>query len=128
LTISVPGEDGGLLVEAENFLPNSELTMPPEAPEDGYEESVTLKVHPPHSTGTFPAGDEAGLFVRTRVEKENGEIVSAHYSKIVGGITLHAGHTTLDFTYYFNPEPNERNLEFDPESNLAKDQSRSFPP
>ncbi|MEZ5415708.1 MAG: hypothetical protein R3F03_15480, partial [Opitutaceae bacterium] len=48
---------------------------------------------------------------------DDGSVVSANYSKVMGDI--YVSHTgVLRFTYYFNPTPNDRNLEFDPKRNL----------
>ena len=58
--------------------------------------------------------------VRTKVN-ERGEIISALYGKIHGRIET-GGYLQplprLQFTYYLNPTPNDRNIEFDPEKNL----------
>ncbi len=43
---------------------------------------------------------------------ERGNIVSAHYGKIYGDF--------MQFSYYLNPTPNDRNVEFDPKQNLLK--------
>jgi len=59
-----------------------------------------------------------GFFLRTRVKLDaQGNIISAHYTKIMGDIRL-AAQGSLHFTYYFNPTANDRNLEFDPSKNL----------
>jgi len=47
--------------------------------------------------------------VRTKMD-ENGNVVSAHYGKIYGDF--------MQFRYYFNPTPNDRNIEYDPKQNL----------
>ena len=49
--------------------------------------------------------------VRTVVD-DKGNIVSAHYGKIYGDF--------MEFKYYLNPTPNDRNVEFDPKQNLLK--------
>ena len=50
-------------------------------------------------------------FFRVRTAKDHeGNIVSAHYGKIYGDF--------MQFTYYLNPTPNDRNIEFDPKQNL----------
>jgi hypothetical protein len=64
--------------------------------------------------------DGQNYFFRVRTKKDSqGNIVSALYGKVSGdfrgGI---AGKLT--FTYYLNPEPNSRNMEFDPKQNLSK--------
>jgi hypothetical protein len=52
---------------------------------------------------------------------DKGDIVSANYAKLVGDIDLHAVRG-VSFTYYFNPTPNDRNLEFNPGRNLFPQQ------
>lgn len=49
--------------------------------------------------------------VRTKLD-ESGNVVSAHYGKIYGDF--------MQFSYYLNPTPNDRNVEFDPKQNLMK--------
>jgi hypothetical protein len=49
--------------------------------------------------------------VRAKVD-DRGNIVSAHYGKIYGDF--------MQFSYYLNPTPNDRNVEFDPKHNLMK--------
>ncbi len=59
-------------------------------------------------TNARPGG---GYFFRLRtVVDEKGEIVSCHYAKAYGDIP--------DLKIYFNPTPNDPNLEFDPKRNL----------
>jgi hypothetical protein len=41
---------------------------------------------------------------------QSGNIVSAHYGEIYGDF--------MQFAYYLNPTPNDRNIEFDPKQNL----------
>jgi len=57
--------------------------------------------------------------VRTILD-EKGNIVSAKYGKIYGPFDYGVGEKLdhLRFTYYFNPTPNDRNLEFDTSRNL----------
>ena len=77
------------------------------------------------------------LVLRVRsVTNEQGKIVSANYGKIYGPNLLdpiieygHMGDTDrLIFTYYFNPTPNDRNLEFDPTRNLLDVKRRVYQP
>lgn len=67
--------------------------------------------------------------IRSRTD-ESGKIISANYGKIYGPIQLIAGKTRKVFhptileaslsmkEVYFNPTPNDRNVEFDPKRNL----------
>ena len=50
--------------------------------------------------------------VRTTLD-QNGNIAKTCYGKIYGDF--------LRFKYFFNPMPNDRNVEFDPQKNLIKD-------
>jgi hypothetical protein len=44
----------------------------------------------------------------------NGNAKSALYGKIYGDTMM------MNFHYYLNPTPNDRNVEFDPKQNLLK--------
>ena len=115
LEISFPGEKEGLVEVRERFWPYSRLTMPHQAPTEGYVPArrYTAKNYP---SRTDP--DEVGFFLRTRVKLDkDGKIVSANYAKISGDFHLDA-RGFIGLTYYFNPVPNDRNLEFDPKRNL----------
>ena len=67
---------------------------------------------------------------RTRtVLDENGNLKSCHYGKMTNAVDVNkwAGRPNerpiISFTYYFNPTPNDRNLEFDTANNLFKNLS-----
>jgi len=101
--------------EEKRFLPKSLLKLPHLAPETGYEptrryETSTYKGRPPeHATG---------FFLRTRVQLDaSGDIVLANYGKIYGDLRFDP-RGTVRIWYYFNPMPNDRNLEFDTQRNL----------
>jgi hypothetical protein len=50
---------------------------------------------------------------------EHGVLKTAHYGKIYGPFKFADGRDReVVFTYYFNPTPNDRNLEFDGKNNL----------
>ncbi len=52
-----------------------------------------------------------------------GNLKQANYGKICGPIDFgvtRENETFLNFTYYFNPTPNDRNLEYAPGKNLLK--------
>jgi hypothetical protein len=50
----------------------------------------------------------------------SGNVTSALYGKIYGDFSQDIGNDAVRFTYYLNPEPNSRNMEFDPKQNLFK--------
>ena len=114
MDISFPGEKEGMHEEL-RFLEYSKLKLPHTAPSDGYQPTwrYERKNYQPPTTR-----DNVGFFLRTRVKLDpDGKIISANYAKLVGDIRFaHTG--VLIFTYYFNPTPNDRNLEFDPKRNL----------
>ncbi len=115
LEISFPGEKEGLVEEKERFLPYSKLTMPHEAPKEGYVPTWRYTAN----TYSFPTTREnVGFFLRTRVKLDkDGKIISTNYAKVTGDFQFDA-RGVLGLTYYFNPVPNDRNLEFDPKKNL----------
>lgn len=115
LEISFPGAKEGLREETERFLSYSRLKMPHTAPADGY--APTRRYTANTYSGT-KVRDDMGFFIRTRVKLDDkGDIVSANYTKIVGDFYLDARGFMM-FASYFNPTPNDRNLEFDPKRNL----------
>ena len=114
LEISFPGAKEGLFEEL-RFLKYSQLKLPHEAPLEGYGPTwrYTDNSYSPPTTR-----EQVGFFLRTRVKLDaQGNIISAHYTKIMGDLRL-AAQGSLHFTYYFNPTANDRNLEFDPTKNL----------
>lgn len=125
LKVTFPTIDGGVVELDEGFVPYCGLTMPHLAPEGGYGESLEIEASTYDSSKI--SYTQAPLLLRTRVEKRGEEIVRAHYAKLPDGIGLDA-RGSLKFRYYFNPRVNDRNLEFDPNRNLAEDQDRRFDP
>ena len=65
------------------------------------------------------------LRVRSRVDKE-GNLVSAHYAKLIGPIEADEGGVW--FAYYFNPNENDTNLEADTTKNLLPPHRLGFSP
>lgn len=115
LEISFPGEKEGL-VETTKFLSYSRFKMPHSAPLEGYVPSWRYE---DRSYRSWSARKDKGFFLRTRVLLDKqGNIVSANYAKVMGDFFLDAKHSCVSFAYYFNPTPNDRNLEFDPKKNL----------
>ena len=118
LEVSFPGENEGVITETERYWFYGQLRLPHLAPEDGYAPSLR------YETNTYeprPEPKRVGYYLRTRVELDaGGDIISANYAKIYDEIRFDA-RGTVSFWFYFNPTPNDRNLEFDPDRNL-------FPP
>ena len=68
--------------------------------------------------------------IRTKYN-EKGEIVSAYYGKIYGDFefegTLKEGLKGINFLYYLNTTPLDRNLEWDMKNNLCPEETRTYP-
>ena len=63
-----------------------------------------------------------GYIFRVNTIAKNNKVISANYGKISPGVKLVG--SGCKFVYFYNPVPNDRNLEFDPKKNLAKDGPR----
>jgi hypothetical protein len=106
----------------------SELRSPREAPLDGYRSTWSWhRARKPGQKSTEQIDDtkdDSNYFFRTRtIMDEQGKIKSALYGKIYEGFKF-AGAVTNGYLdsgpCFLNPEPNSRNMEFDPKRNLAK--------
>jgi hypothetical protein len=125
ITFSITGANKG-----DGFIPlpipvregGSGLRMPRNAPLAGYEPRVSVRdyrdsIDKP-SQNTVDENMNYFFRVRTILDKD-GNIESALYGKIHGDFQLDH-HGNIGFTYYLNPTPNDRNVEFDPKQNLFK--------
>lgn len=113
--MSFPGEEEGIL-EAKRFIGYSPMKLPHLAPEDGYLSTWKRMVN---NYDGIILPEDTGFFLRTRVKKDqHGRIISANYAKFIGRMNVMANTGRIEFFYYFNPTPNDRNLEFDPKNNL----------
>lgn len=126
LEVSFPGEKEGIISvdESNGYIAESEMRMPHLAPVDGYEKTLSWD---DVRNGQFMPKKGNGFFLRVRVRERNDQIIEANYAKInlrpYGAV--HDGlrfdpRGKISFTYYFNPDVNNRNLEFDPSKNLLK--------
>jgi hypothetical protein len=126
LTVSFPNAGDGIqefsIPESEK---SSELRSPHEAPADGYQPQwVQYDNRKPNTKIKTNRDLNRNYFFRVRTKlDEKGNVVSARYGKIYGDF--------MTFTYYLNPTPNDRNIEFDPKQNLIhnlkSDESVSAP-
>lgn len=95
-----------------------------EAPLTGYQSQYTytrrMRRQRKERLNVGQRKDQMAYFrVRTEVDDE-GNIIKAQYGKMYGDLY---GYFTdkgiqVSFTYYLNPMPNDRNVEFDPKQNL----------
>lgn len=102
-------------------LKGSELRSPHEAPADGYQPELAREISA-HSgrPSKFDYDPNRIYFFRVRTAlDENGNLKSALYGKIYGDF--------MQFCYYLNPTPNDRNVEFDPKHNLLSGQNVTAP-
>lgn len=115
LTVSFPNPGDGIqefaISDAEK---GSDLRSPHEAPAAGYQpqwmQTDNRKPGSPIETNRDP---NRNYFFRVRtVLDEKGDVKSANYGKIYGDF--------MQFQYFLNPTPNDRNVEFDPKQNLLK--------
>lgn len=97
-----------------------------EAPNDGYSQKMVFDYArgPDEIYYNTKLKEEEYLILRSRVEK-NGEgmITAANYAKFYCfAFDEERGNKEgyLRFMYYYNPTPNDRNLEFDGKNNLFK--------
>ena len=121
--------DGLQEVAIPDIAKNSAFRWERQAPESGYNPKRELRnAWFPDGSGKKPIRsfkketEWEGCFFRVRTVEQDGKIVSAYYGKIRGGIIVHpdskTGKPQIVFTYYFNPTPNDRNLEWDQKRNL----------
>jgi hypothetical protein len=100
------------------------LHLPRLAPEDGYSNKWEAIVYAREGRYHRPWREDDNYYFRVRTQKdEGGKIVHALYGKIYGPIEfwISTNGPLLKMTYYLNPTPNDRNLEFDPKRNLFTD-------
>lgn len=103
LSVSFPNHGDGIQeFTLSEWEKGSDLRSPHEAPVDGYQ---------PELAQTETTNPKRNFYFRVRTKlDESGNVVSARYGKIYGDLA--------QFTYYFNPTLNDRNVEFDPKQNL----------
>jgi hypothetical protein len=115
MEVSFSGKEEGIY-KTSQFLKYSQLKMPHSAPTEGY---VPTWRYEGRSYKAKGYREDVGYFLRTRVRLDrDGNIASANYAKIMGDFLVATKGGQVAFTYYFNPVPNDRNLEFDPKKNL----------
>ena len=94
------------------------------APEEGYSGAVQVYMGYASGKGSFETNQSSACYFRVRtVANEEGNIVSAYYGKISGPLKFDVRESDtgwVAFTYYLNPTPNGRNMEFDPKRNLFR--------
>lgn len=103
---------------------SSTFRMPYHAPINNYQQALSKTfLNKPDKIFRSPFHWDMNYFIRVRTEVDNeGNITSANYGKIEGdiefGAPLKIETAWLKFKYFFNPTPNDTNLEFDENRNL----------
>ena len=113
ITIAFPKVGDGIqLYDIPDSETGSGLRSPHTAPTDGYQSKLARETSALHGQPSKFEFDPKRIYLfRVRTVKDHeGNIVSAHYGKIYGDF--------MQFSYYFNPTPNDRNIEFAPNQNL----------
>jgi hypothetical protein len=119
IRVGFPRKGDGLIAFERDLQTGSELVSDHEAPKDGYQPVVLLRRSSVNGIIRDDAKEERNYYFRVRTEVDaEGRIVSANYGKIYGDF--------MSFIYYFNPTPNDRNVEFDPSRNLFRGDSAAF--
>ncbi len=121
LRISFSNKGDGIQSVLVPINKGSELRLPRYAPEEGYESTLVKEIGRAAEGNAINSGtrEDQNYFFRVRtVLDEDGKIKSALYGKIDGDIQFW-GNRKARFNYYLNPNPNDRNMEFDTKQNLA---------
>ena len=114
-----PNKGDGIILSPQ-FWPYCKLKMPHMAPEQGYTQELTLTEqalrtgHRPDLAHCRELMINNGMFLRIRTQLDkDGNVASANYAKIVSPRGAGNG-----FIIFYNPTPNDRNLEYDLKTNL----------
>jgi len=137
--IIFPNSNDGFISIMDVDGKESLLKFPRQAPDGGYnheELKVLFKQSEISGYERSPEPEPEGYFIRIRTETDSsGKVVSAVYGKITSPIRLtppglDRKNVTFSFSSYFNPTPNDRNLEYDQQNNLAPeaDKGATYPP
>ena len=124
LTLTFSNDGDGLVDYVETQQGGSVFHLPRYAPETGYTNQWSLRQYEQQEGSSFKStqrNEGMNQFFRVRTKKDkDGNIISAHYGKIRGGLwfDVASGKLWPMMKYYFNPNPNDRNMEFDPNQNL----------
>jgi len=123
LFVTAVQPEEGIIV---NPTETSQFRSAYEAQESGYEPQYYLVTDRTQAKTlqTIEWNNAEYLTFRSRIVRDDeGNIISSHYGKIVsmrnyGFDEKNPNGASVTFTYYFNPTPNDRNIEYDPNENL----------
>lgn len=122
LTLSFSNERDGIQeVRLQADRDGSVFKLPRYAPDDGYASNLLWKSFLHGEEGSFPFNEDQNFIFRVRTQMDGvGRITNALYGKIRGPLRYEVRETgaCMQFKYYLNPNPNDRNLEYDTMNNL----------
>jgi hypothetical protein len=122
ITLSFPGEGNGFYLRKKDKF--SALVSDQVAALSGYRPEGALRLH--RVEGKYLceeriADDDYLVFRVGNGREESGGAKMAYYGKMYGPLEVpHAWTRKFTMTYYFNPTPNDRNIEYAPRNNLFK--------
>jgi hypothetical protein len=118
-TISFSNKGDGIQAVKSPSNPGNFVRMLCNAPQSGYGPTLVQELARNGAKAlNGDSGEDQNYFFRVRsVLDERGNVKSALYGKILGTIR-YWGDSNIHFTYYLNPNPNDRNMESDPSKNL----------
>lgn len=122
LSFSAP-LDGILKTELPKEFAQSEFKWPRQAPDAGYQPTWHQEFGTPNKLYRIPDIEKQKFFFRVRTVEKDGKIVSALYGKLWEGFQIGAENPkkfVIRLSYYLNPTPLDRNMEFDLKRNLLK--------
>ncbi|MDB6031384.1 MAG: hypothetical protein JWM16_1722 [Verrucomicrobiales bacterium] len=125
LKVSATTPTDGLMEFPVRLDQGSELRMPGTVPQGAFKaEVVKVLSRTPGLGWKQDSIPEQNYYFRIRSKLDDtGGIKSALYGKVYGDFVIdpiNSKTSFILFTYYINPEPNSRNVEFDPSKNLAR--------
>jgi hypothetical protein len=116
--------DGGVIMQADE---TSQMRTLYSAPDCGYTNQIVFylkSIDRMHQTKKVFRGDEYIVFSSRSEIDQHGNVTNTHFGKILGR-SFWYGEKSKDgaggrvvFSYYFNPNANDRNIEFDGVNNL----------
>jgi hypothetical protein len=123
LNLAFPGSGNGCYMKKKEEF--STLMSDHEARLDNYSTNIISRVYKKNGSYVFEDQITETDYLVYRVRSscdEKGNVVSAHYGKIYGPLEAPRDLARrFKVMSYFNPTPNDRNLEFDGKNNLFKD-------
>ena len=124
VTLRFPNPGDGVMVSP-HFWPYCKLNIPHQAPAQGYQAEVSIT----EQQDQLPHRDDLatyrnflhnhGFFLRVRTQMDkNQNVISAHYAKLISPSLGGFFKENFGFAFFYNPTPNDRNLEYDGKNNL----------